>query len=95
MKVWCLFEESSHDDIYERDCDGRYLMGVYAKFEDAKKAMEEASRHVGVAEHDSIDETDQFKISISKWYKVNHCGKDEYWHDCDWVWSIEEMEVIE
>lgn len=94
MEVWCLFESSEHDDLYERDNDGTFLVAVFAKKDDALKEMERCSSSVEVSDGDTVDRTDT-KIELSKWLAVNdsRTGEASQVHDVDWCWHVERREV--
>lgn len=93
MKVWCLFESSEHDDIYERDVDGVSLIGLFFTEQAARDAMEQESAKIETSDCDTIDKA-WCRIEVSKWSTVVKAdGKDGYEHDCDWKWWIEEREV--
>ncbi len=94
MEVWCLFESSDHDDLYERDNDGTFLVAVFAKKDEALAEMERCFRAVEVNDGDTVDRTNM-KIGLSKWLTVfdSRTGEAGQVHDVDWCWHVERREV--
>ena len=92
-KVFCVWEESEHEDVYERDSDGKYLVDIFEKRDDALKAMESAFLKVK-RDGDDFERIGDSRINLSRFDEVvKPNGEAAYALDCTWHWSVTEQVV--
>lgn len=92
-KVFCVWEESKHEDIYETDFDGKYLVDIFDNREEALKAMEAAFLKVK-RDNDDVERIGDAEINLTRWDEVvKPNGETGYELDCTWSWSVTEREV--
>ena len=92
-KVFCVWEESEHEDVYERDLDGKCLVDIFENREDALKAMESAFLKVK-RDGDDIERIGDSQINLSRFDEVVKPNSEAaYALDCTWYWCVTEQVV--
>ena len=91
-KVFCVFEESHHEDAYEQDLDGLYLLDIYDTESEAVKAMKNEFRKI-TRDGDDVEMLEN-EISLTRFTQVVVPGKPvSYDLDVTWKWFVEERIV--